>query len=68
MAVVAHMVVAEVLVDLDHQSLLQVDLEHLLSLPYQYQLKHMQLLLVQVVQSKHLMVLVITDQSQHSQL
>jgi|TARA_Y100000015_G_scaffold40828_1_gene46185 hypothetical protein len=42
-AVVAHMVEAVVLVDLDHQSLLQVDLEHLLSLPYQYQFNHIQL-------------------------
>ncbi len=32
------MVVAVALVDLDHQLLLQVDLEHLLSLLYQYQL------------------------------
>jgi hypothetical protein len=62
------MVVAVVLVDLDHQSLLQVDLEHLLSLPYQYQLKHIQLLLVEVVQSDQVMVLVKMDQSQHSQL
>ena len=62
------MVVAVVLVDLDHQLLLQVDLEHLLSLPYQYQFKHIQLLLVEVVQINQLMDEAIMDRSQHSRL